>query len=126
MARSTFPQEAQTAFSGGANKVIVVYADRAATTLADIQTTGGATISGSVLTLDANGYVPQFLGPNPGTEVFARPQGSSGRDGETTRLTPVRTAQSFAVTGSRGGNAALASLLSLLAARGIITDGTTA
>jgi hypothetical protein len=82
------------------------------------------------VTVDAASLVPTapgatFLGtsPNPFGSVFATESvmtkglGVFGATPPTTRPT---------VTGSRGGNAALASLLSALAATGIIADGTTA
>lgn len=45
---------------------------------------------------------------------------------DATDLSGIKSAVPNAISGSRGGNAALASLLTALAARGIITDGTSA
>lgn len=62
------------------------------------------------------------LGPNQASS------GSHTHDGRNSKkLTGyVASDAPIVVTGSRGGNAALASLLTALATKGIITDGTTA
>lgn len=78
MARRTFPDEGSRlvyAISGGALRSSVstqmkVYTDSGATALADIQTTGGVTISGSVLTVDSGSQLPLFLGPSTGVDTL--------------------------------------------------------
>lgn len=68
--------------------------------------------------------VHHTLGLTPGS---ASP-GSHVHDGKSSKPLPgyVNNTSPVVVTGSRGGNVALASLLSALASKGIITDGTTA
>jgi hypothetical protein len=80
MARSTFPSEGSASrITGGAGRTIKIYTDAFGVTLADIQTTGGVTISGSTVTLDANSNIPQFLGPDGVTTLYARIDNSSFR-----------------------------------------------
>lgn len=71
MARLTFADEGDrlafgivnNALTSAAGTVLTVYTDPAGTVLADIQTLLGATIPGSVLTVDSDSLIPQFLGP---------------------------------------------------------------
>jgi hypothetical protein len=48
------------------------------------------------------------------------------RPGGTTHIIPPSVDSQPSITGSRGGNAALASLITQLAAQGILIDNTTA
>lgn len=72
MARRTFPDDrfvikpgiANAALRSAAGDSATVYTDSAGTTLADIQTTAGAAITGSVLTVDVYSQLPLFLGPD--------------------------------------------------------------
>lgn len=58
---------------------IVVYADQAATTLADIVDTSGNPIPGSLVRTDATGLVPEFYGPTTNvTRVWALVPGTNG------------------------------------------------
>lgn len=61
--RYTFPAT-RSVLTGAAGRTLTVYTDEKTTSLADIQTTGGVTISGSTLTLDAESDIPDFLGPD--------------------------------------------------------------
>jgi hypothetical protein len=78
MTRRTFPDEGSrlvyaisgTAFRSSVATQMKVYSDSGATTLADIQTTGGATISGSVITADSGSQLPLFLGPNDSSDTL--------------------------------------------------------
>jgi hypothetical protein len=66
-----------------------------------------------------SGHVALMSGPTPAPVVHVESNGLLGFHGSQ----PVAKAT---VTGSRGGNAALASLLSALASKGLITDSSTA
>lgn len=54
---------------------VVVYSDSAGTLLADIQTTGGATISGSALTVDDYSMIPLFKFPDGVDTVYVKVNG---------------------------------------------------
>jgi hypothetical protein len=80
VARRTFPDEgsrlaysipsATGVLTGVAATPVKVYTNSACTTLADIQTTGGAAIPGSILTVDANSLLPLFLGPADASDTL--------------------------------------------------------
>jgi hypothetical protein len=53
---------------------IIIYTDQAATTLADIQTLGGISIALSTVYTD-HGVIPEFLGPDAVTRLWAVPAG---------------------------------------------------
>lgn len=87
MARKVFPQDRLVnrvpTTSGlpitnyGANS-LTVYTDAAGTLLADIQTyPGGVTIAGSVITCDAQGTMPLFLGPDGVDDLYVLPVGGA-------------------------------------------------
>jgi hypothetical protein len=59
-----------TAFRSSVATQMKVYSDSGATTLADIQTTGGATISGSVITVDSGSQLPLFKGPDDASDTL--------------------------------------------------------
>lgn len=81
--RYLFPSTSSRAvFSDGVGKTVTVTTDEAGKVLADIQTTGGVTISGSTLTIGANSLLPDFLGPDDVKTLYAR----HGK--HTTELTP--------------------------------------
>jgi Major tropism determinant N-terminal domain/Pectate lyase superfamily protein len=64
---------------------VVIYADQAATTLADIVDTSGNAITGSVLQTDTSGMLPEFYGPPENVvRVWALAAGTPG--GVTTPL----------------------------------------
>ena len=87
---------------------------------------GGSTSAALLILTDPTGTVFQVQKDNSAgyTNVMAMKEGGS----ETPQLGFFGTAASGkpTVTGSRGGNAALASLLTALAGLGLITDSTTA
>lgn len=118
MARLTFPNDTSALrFTTSA----VLYADPACTALADVQYIGGAPIPGSKIDADATGSLPLFLGPSGATVVYTRTP-----SGQVETLYPnVSGAASVNVTGSKGANAALTSLIAALVAQGLITDSTT-
>lgn len=89
MARRTFPEEgsrfayttaaAGAAFTSRASTLIRVYTDSAASTLADIQTTAGATITNSELTISSDSLIPRFLGPaNDVATLYVRKADGTG------------------------------------------------
>ena len=85
MARSIFPDEGSRLayrLSGAGRPILsaaggtaVVYTSEAATTLADIQTLEGVTVSGSTLTVTAYSQLPLFLGPDGVDTVWVKIDG---------------------------------------------------
>jgi hypothetical protein len=87
MARRTFPDEGSRlayvvsdgTLAGGAGMTVTLYTDADATVEADIQTTGGAPITDSVLTVDASSLLPLFRGPDDATDtLYARKSDGTG------------------------------------------------
>lgn len=82
MARKTFPDDQLVyalqgnLFTGKPGTKIFMYTDVLGTQLADIQTTTGATLVGSFVTVDSNSLIPLFLGPNTDNDtLYAKPEG---------------------------------------------------
>lgn len=107
-------------------ETITIYTDQAATTPANLQDPSGNAID-STLAIGVDCLIPEFKGPDGVTVVWAK-----NRVGAVEPLY-AQTGQflmvpgpATPVTGSRASGAALTSLLSVLAAKGIIIDQTTA
>lgn len=107
-------------------ETVTIYADNAGTVPASIQDTNGVAID-PLLEIGPDCLIPEFLGPDNATTLWAK-----NRAGDLTALYAqtgqflVLSAIPAVVTGSRASGAALTSLLSALAAKGIITNNTTA
>lgn len=111
----TFPHErvAPLATTGE-----TIYADPACTQRATITTLAGVPIPNSKIDTGRDGLRAQFICALP--VVYVR------NSGAVTPLYPdIASSTSVAVTGSKGGNAALTSLIAALIAAGVpITDST--
>lgn len=91
MARRRFSQDrlayrvsgSDSPLLSAAGTQVTVYANQACTVLADIRTIDGATLPGSVLTVDAVSQIPLFLGPDDGADTLW----VKGAAGTTTALT---------------------------------------
>lgn len=119
MARQTFPH-ATSALPRSSSAVI--YADPACKVLADIQQPAGRPIPGSKIDVDQTGNLPQFLGPDTAQVVYTRTLA-----GQVVPLYPVVNGSvAVNVSGAKGSNAALGSLIAALVAQGLITDSTSA
>lgn len=82
MARLTFPNDPLVygvnngSLTAAPGTTVTIYTDAAGTILADIQV-AGATIVGSVLTVDANSQIPLFLGPDGVDTLYVKPANGS-------------------------------------------------
>lgn len=99
---------------------ITVYADSACRQVAAITTLTGVPIPGARIDVGTDELLPEFLGPAGATVLYSRTAA-----GTPFIMHPQTAANPPTVTGSKGGNAALASLMTALAAAGIVVDGTT-
>jgi len=101
------------------NSSVTVYVDQTCRTPANILTQNGAPVPGSKLDLGTDGQLPLFQGPDTITVLWAK-----AGYGTPFSLHPAATVSLPIVTGAKGGNAALTSLLAALAVEGVIVDQT--
>jgi hypothetical protein len=99
---------------------LTLYTDAACRAAAALLTQGGAPIPGSKVDVGADGLLPLFQGPDGYTVLYARTP-----TGAVTLLHPAPTAALPVVSGSKGSNAALGSLLAALAGEGVVLDQST-
>jgi hypothetical protein len=99
---------------------VVVFTDPACRVPASISAPGGGPLPGSKVDIGPDGRIPLFQGPPGATALYCR-----DANGIVVALYPHPSASATAVTGSKGGNSALASLIAALAAEGLIIDQTT-
>jgi hypothetical protein len=102
--------------SAALGQAFTVYTDPRCTVKAPVFDTSGRPIPASQITVTGK-QIPQFQ--STATVLYARDTA-----GIVETLYPHPFASSPAVTGAKGGNAALTSLIAALAAQGIITDQT--
>jgi hypothetical protein len=114
---SLFPAER---FWPARTSSITVFTDPACRVLAQVVTQAGAALPGSKVNIGPDERIPLFQGPPGATVLYCR-----DANGNILALYPHAPASATAVTGSKGGNAALASLISALAAEGLVIDQTT-
>lgn len=93
----------------------IIYSDAACTVKATLIADNGSPINNSQIVADERGLWPVFTCSSP--RVYFR-----ANDGTIHTLYPSSPTKIPTVTGSSGANAALASLLTALAAQGIIVD----
>jgi hypothetical protein len=99
---------------------VTLYTDAACRALADLLTPAGTPMPGGKVDVGADGLLPLFQGPNGAAVLYARTP-----TGAVTTLHPTPTAPPAVVTGSKGSNAALGSLIGVLAGEGLVVDQST-
>jgi hypothetical protein len=99
---------------------VAVYTDSAGHSLATITTVAGAPVPGSRINVGLDGLMPEFLGPAGVTVLYGKTAA-----GVVFVLHPQLAVNPATVTGSKGSNAALTSLMAALNAAGIVVDATT-
>jgi hypothetical protein len=116
MARLLFPS-VRTA--PGHATAVTVYNDAACTTPANILDVTNRVIPGAKVDVSPDGRLPLFYGPDAVSVLYAR-----APYGVVTTLHPETVGAAPTISGAKGGNAALTSLIGALSAAGVVTDAT--
>lgn len=117
MARLLFPSVRTAPATATA---VTVYTDAACSLPANILDATNRVIPGGKVDIAPDGRLPLFYGPDGVSVLYAR-----APYGVVTTLHPETIGAAPTVTGAKGGNAALTSLLGALSAAGVVTDATT-
>lgn len=99
---------------------ITVFTDQACTRVASITSLTGVPYPNGRIDVGSDDLLPEFIGPAGATVLYAKTAGGVPFVMHPAPITTVPT-----VTGAKGGNAALTSLMTALAASGIVVDATT-
>lgn len=99
---------------------ITVFTDSQCRQVASITTLAGIPIPGGRIDVGTDELLPEFMGPAGATVLYAKTA-----SGTPFVMHPAATASVPTITGAKGGNVALANLLTGLAQAGIVVDATT-